>query len=428
MKHLGSLPIAAPRSFSVAPAPRPTERSLVATERALRSKDYDGNKDMNEFLLSEAGQRALEAAQPEGTWERAQDFAYDSWEATGPKRYQLARAALALDERCSDAWLILAEEERSWNKQKRCFDRAIAAAERFGRDEGLLPVDEPEQGSLYGTIPGRTIMRAYVALARCQLKGGYRKEARALYIELIDLDPEDHMGLRQEVVPLLHLLDDREALRTLLDRYPEDAMTPLPYERLWLAIAEGAGPADVERLAQEAREVNPYVPDFLRGNREFPDQSSQYVIIGGEDEAADYAVLARRWWMENARTRAWLDKDDQTVAGGGAASLGELAGELDEFKRMLHRLYRDRISVREFMDAYGALNDMEDGAFTAAMGWVADEIDPYLPLLTFTYADPIKHSNARIWIEGGRPRCDRPDLQRVLDKQYEQARKDGLVL
>jgi len=417
-----------PQSFSVAPAPRPTERSLVAMGWAISARAFDSAEAVDKFLHSEEGLRATATAQPEGPWERAQDLAYDAWEATGAIRYVLAREALAIDERCSDAWLVLAEEEKAWKKQKRCFDRAVAAAERFGEDEGLFAaLTEEDRRCLYGTIPGRTVMRAYVALARCLVTGGHRREAQELYEKLLDLDCEDHMAIRHEVVPLYHLLDDRKALRTLLDRYPEDAMAPLPYEQLWLAISEGTDPAEVEHLEQKARNTNPYVIDFLLGTREWPDRTSQYTVIGGEDEAANYVEMAEGWWLADLRTRAWLLAKRGSVAGSASTTVGEFSSELDEFKCILHRLYHDGVSVREFMQAYGALNDMDDDAFTAAMGWVAREIDPYLSLLTFTYADQTKHGDARIWIEGGRPRSDRPDLQQVLDRQYKRAQRDGLV-
>jgi tetratricopeptide (TPR) repeat protein len=306
VKQSGSSPVAAPRSFSVAPAPRVTERSLVATGRAVRSTGFHDFEHLNDFLRSEEGQRAMKVAQPEGTWERAQDLAYDAWEATGPRRYQLAREALVVDERCSDAWLILAEQERAWHKQKRCFDRAVKAAERFGQDEELFPTPGEEEGSsLYRTIPGRTIMRAYLAQARCQIAGGYRKEAQALYTMLLDLDPEDHMGVRHEVVPLYHVLGDLEGLRALLNRYPHDAFTIFPCERLWLAITEDAGSEEIDRLEQEVRKTNPFVLDFLLGNREMPARTSQYVTVGGEDEAADYAEMAG-WWRTHWEARMWL--------------------------------------------------------------------------------------------------------------------------
>lgn len=314
-----------PRSFSVAPAPRPTERSIVQTERAVRSRDFESLDDVNAFLQSPEGQRAMETAEPAGSWESAQDVAYEAWESTGPQRYELARRALAMDDRCSDAWLILAEEERSWRKQKRCFEWAVAAAEGAAAEEGWLQeASQDEEGSLYRQVAGRTYLRAQLALARCLAEGGYVQEARILYEKLLHLDPEDHMGVRFEMLPLYHLADDWEGLRSLLDRYSDDGLASLAYEHLWLALVTGADSEEIEQLAEAARQVNPHVPSFLLGEAELPDSRPEYIHPGAEDEAASYAEMAVDWWRREPRVMAWLREQhggsDRGSAEGGSFS------------------------------------------------------------------------------------------------------------
>lgn len=296
-----------PRSFSAAPAPRPTESYLARIERVARDRSFGSDEALNAFISSPEGQQAIENAPPQGRWEEAQDVAYAAWEADGPRRYELARRALAIDDRLSDAWLILAEEERTWRKQRRCFERAVAAAERAFQEEGWqVALEEDGPGSLYQYIPGRSYLRAHVALARSELRGGRFAEARVLYEKVLRLDPEDHMGVRYELLRVYHELGDREALRAILDRFPDDMFAAFKYERLWLALVEGADGAEVERLAREAAKANPHVLPYFLGQAKPPKDLPDYIALGGEEEAASYAMMAARWWFGEPSAVAWL--------------------------------------------------------------------------------------------------------------------------
>ncbi len=134
MQTLRQTPVRVPRSLSVAPAPRMTERILAAMGRGLAERSFDDVDEVNAFFQSPEGQEAIATSRPASALAKAQELAYDAWEADGQERYRLARQALAVDPRCGDAWLILAEEERSWRKQRRCFERAVEATERAAQE------------------------------------------------------------------------------------------------------------------------------------------------------------------------------------------------------------------------------------------------------------------------------------------------------
>lgn len=302
---------AIPRSNSAAPAPRPTERTLLAMSRAVEERPFGSMDEMNAFIQSSEGQRAIQSSAPRTTWERAQDLAYDAWEAEGPERYSLAERAMEIDPRCSDAWLILAEREKSWRKQKRAFERAGAAADRAYDEEGWEAA--AAEGGLYQHVPARSYLRAYVALARLLLDGGYPVDAQKLYEKLLDLDPDDHMGVRDELLRVYHRTNDREALRRLLDRFSEDDGTFFTYERLWLAVAEGEDEGRVGALLKQAADVNPHVLSIMRGERSESEQEEaapvsfpDYVTFGGKDEAVAYLAMAVGWWMADPKVFEWV--------------------------------------------------------------------------------------------------------------------------
>jgi hypothetical protein len=125
---------------------------------------------------------------------------------------------------------------------------------------------------------------------------------------MLDKDPGDHMGVRFEIIQVYHEQNDREALRSLLKRFAGDVTAPMAYELLWLALVEDGDDRTVKRLGQSARRANRHVPAYLLGAREQPPLGDpDHLVLGSEEEAADYARMSRGWWIGEPRARAWLE-------------------------------------------------------------------------------------------------------------------------
>ncbi len=68
----------------------------------------------------------------------------------------------------------------------------------------------------------RPFMRAKYLLSKTYEIGGYIDDAIDLYNELIDMNHEDNLGARLELIRLLYKIDDRKAISTLVNKYPEE--------------------------------------------------------------------------------------------------------------------------------------------------------------------------------------------------------------
>jgi len=296
-----------PLALSVAPPPRITERQLARMHRVLSDKAFASIDEANAFLQSAQFKQQLDnSPAPATSFERAQEAAYDAWEMSPPRRYELARQALSIDDRCSDAWLILAEQERTWIKQRRHFEKAVAAAERAAQEEVWLR-EAPEPHSLYGHLPARAFFRAKMALARFLMDSSYLRDARVIYEELLRRDRDDHMGARYEVTQIYHAEADYEALGRLLHDYREDTSAFLSYERVWLGLLHDVDGKTLKNLTRQATRSNPHVPAYLLGAREPSGREDGNIAVGGEDEAEAYASIALKWWLAAApRTLDWL--------------------------------------------------------------------------------------------------------------------------
>lgn len=104
-------------------------------------------------------------------------------------------------------------------------------------------------------------------------------------------------------------------------------------------------------------------------------------------------------------------------------ALREYEAELQAFRGALEQLHAGGIALGDLWLAYGPLEGMDNAQFNAAMAELSAHVDPYVPMACLTALEPYleEHAGARIWLEGGRPRTDRPVLQPLLDQAYAEA-------
>ncbi|PSR28653.1 MAG: hypothetical protein C7B43_09565 [Sulfobacillus benefaciens] len=299
-----------PFSLSVAPAPMLTETGLKNMTKYLKKQGLNGRstEELNEYIASAESQQAMREMTPETEEEQAENIVMEAWYSDPPKRYELARQALEIDSQCSDAYLILAETVSSWRKQRRYFERALAASESkvapFKEEmQNEDAQDENGPPSLYERIETRPWFRARVSVARNLLEGGWAEEAQAIFQDLLKWDPNDHLGVRYDLIPLFHDLGDYETLSRILDQFADDTTAFLAYERLWLALFRQQEDA-IEYLNQ-AVEANPFMFDMMTGTMGDV-HWTPYVRLSSPEEAVAYFSAASKWWLDNPELITWV--------------------------------------------------------------------------------------------------------------------------
>lgn len=296
-----------PFSLSVAPPPMPTEEMMLAATRLIeRSDDDTASVDaLNRFLLSPEGQQALTNSPDESASDQARKIALKAWTLNPPERYELANKALVVDPFCSDAYLILAETTNTWRKHRRYFEQAVAASATWMHPYLTDMEKDGAPPSLYGMVKTRPWFRAQVALARILHEGGHQTQALTIYDQILKFDPEDHLGVRYELISVFHDLGDIDGLVALLERFADDSTTFLAYERLWVAVARQQKDR-LERL-QEAHAANPHFLEAITHSR--PSSAlSPYLTVGGYDEAEAYFDMAAGWWGGRPEILEWVIK------------------------------------------------------------------------------------------------------------------------
>jgi tetratricopeptide (TPR) repeat protein len=235
----------------------------------------------------------------------AQDLMYDAFEARGPRREALARQALAISPDCADAYLLLAEETASSAEEAReLLEEGVAAGERaLGRE----PFEE-YVGYFWGIFETRPYMRARAALAETLWKLDRREEAVEHHRELLRLNPNDNQGIRDRQAEWLLWLERYEELDGLFAAYVDDDAAAIVYCKALAAFRREDASPHSEQLLDDARKANPHVVAFLTGRKALPKRLPDYVGLGDESEAVDYAAGAAALWASVPGALAWLER------------------------------------------------------------------------------------------------------------------------
>jgi tetratricopeptide (TPR) repeat protein len=298
----GALPdvAAMPGDTDMPQAKKPRKQAAAAMGSRPAGLPLPDRRAMETFLAP------LSGGQADAVLYQAQDLMYQAWETRGRQaRINLAKRALKVSPLCADAYVLLAEESaRSVEEARKLYARGVEAGEL-----ALGPKTFKEEvGYFWGLLETRPYMRARAGLAQALWTLGSRSEAIAHYRDMLRLNPGDNQGIRYILAAALLEIGDDKALQELLQAYDQDGSPYWTYTKALLAFrAAGATKKAKTHLAQ-AIEANAHVPAFLSGEKVPPKTSPEYITLGGEDEAAEYARDCGDAWRQTAGAIEWLQQ------------------------------------------------------------------------------------------------------------------------
>jgi tetratricopeptide (TPR) repeat protein len=293
---------------------------LLEAERFTASTTFESEAELqaalHERFSGPIGEGPSLASTP---LERAQDLAYRAADARGRRRIQLARKALELSADCADALVLLAEDASDPVRAHDLYARAVAAAER-----ALGPaIFAEEAGQFWTMVRTRPYMRARFGLAQSLEALGRPDEAIAHYRDLIRLNENDNLGVRDTLVATLLRLNRNDDAGELLAQFEADATALWTYASALCAFRrEGNSPAARRRLDAAIR-ANRRAPAYLQRKRTWPGPAPGSYALGSEEEAAIVESVLGELWRGTPEAEGWLARHAPAGQGGRSGTSGK---------------------------------------------------------------------------------------------------------
>jgi tetratricopeptide (TPR) repeat protein len=289
------------------------ERLMRETRRSMEQESFSSEDDfrdkMREIIAAGLFEQRLEALKDDPE-EMAQELAFEAFEAeSGDQATELAEKALAVDPDCVDALTIKAflTSEDAGDLIAALEQAATCGEKRLGEE-----FFAEFMGDFWPMVEARPYMRTIKQLAEVLWAVGRRFDAVDHYINLLDLDPEDHMGNSALLLSCYLAMGEVQRSWDLLEEYDDESAV---FQYSWLLVHLISGDDDAaEDALNHAMDVNPHVVPYLLGMGEELEGNPPTVTVGSREEAQVVGQIMGMAWEGFPTGQIWLH--DQMVKMG----------------------------------------------------------------------------------------------------------------
>ncbi|WP_191560030.1 tetratricopeptide repeat protein [Metabacillus idriensis] len=235
--------------------------------------------------------------QPEFDKEEAQELIFEAMQSDPKKRLKLAKEALELYPYHPDAYSMLAEAEQDPDKQLQLFKKGMQVGETdLGED-----FFKQNKGMFWGLSETRPYMRAKFNYAMMEAAVGQLETAVKQCEELLELNEMDNQGVRYMLFVMYFDLGMNKQAKKLLDRFDESQTAAGAYNQVLIEYALNGITSALIKLMKKAKEINPFVFDYLVGKKKLP-RNPNY----DQEEAAVYVQGSHYIWSKNPELIKWV--------------------------------------------------------------------------------------------------------------------------
>jgi tetratricopeptide (TPR) repeat protein len=271
--------------------------------RLLNSKSFENEEELQKFLDGVVGKEISSRPKEELTdEERAQDLVFEAQELPREQGKRKARQALELDSNCIEAYEYLGDTSRSIDKSIAYFKKGIEIGrERFG---GAFLKEN--KGHFWGIFETRPFMRCLINYSDCLYAKEKVQESIAVLEELIELNPNDNQGVRDQLGLYYLQLDKLEEFRKLHNKFENDGGAFHDFNlALFIYKSEGRTKKANESLKYDMEKNEFVVPKLLQRKQQI-NKLPQLYGFGDENEATYYVFYAKDIWRQTFGALAWI--------------------------------------------------------------------------------------------------------------------------
>jgi tetratricopeptide (TPR) repeat protein len=213
-----------------------------------------------------------------------------------------AKKALKVYPSCTEAFVDLAEyDSKSYKEEFEYYRKAIESA-----DIDLGPdFRDTYKGGFWGVMETRPYMRALDGMAMCLWEMGREEESIEVYRTLYKLNENDNQGIRYVLIGKLMALGKWAEAERFIHSIGEEEEATFMYSRALILFHKPGKKVQAQDALTKAFRYNPFVPFYLFGERNMPDEMPPFVTSGGDDEAITYIADAVEAWGNDPGAIRW---------------------------------------------------------------------------------------------------------------------------
>jgi tetratricopeptide (TPR) repeat protein len=280
------------------------DKLMTDLQRLLASQEFKSVDEAKKFMESIMGKPVpsfpQEALSPQ---ERAQDLVFEAYDLPLPQAKKKIEEALKLYPDLIEAYEFLGSAENIAEIAITFYEKGITIGRRIFGGQYL----EEHKGMFWGFHETRPFMRCLQQYADCLYTMGKVKECVAVLEEMIELNPNDNQGVRDQLLLYLLQLNEGKKFEKYAKMFKEDCMAfPLFTRALFAFKIEGESD-NANKLLKKALKQNKFVTKKLLSKKPITDLADHYGY-GDENEADYYAFFAQPIWQNTKGAMAWLSK------------------------------------------------------------------------------------------------------------------------
>ncbi len=280
------------------------DKLMTDLHRLLETQDFKSEDELRKFMDDLMGEKIPSFPKEALTnKEQAQNLVFDAYELSPAKGKAKIEKALLLDPDCLEAYEYLGSMEQLVDLAIIFYEKGIEIGRRLFGGKYLTK----NKGRYWGLHETRPFMRCLAQYSDCLYTIGKVNESVAVLEEMIELNPNDNQGVRDQLLLYLILLNENKKFEKYAKKYNDDIMAfPLFNYALFAYKKEGES-ENANKKLKKAMKQNKFVAPKILSNKQITSLSDTYGF-GDENEANYYVAYAKEIWASTKGAIEWLKK------------------------------------------------------------------------------------------------------------------------
>lgn len=278
----------------------------VNNDRYILNKnitEYKNDKENIDYKSEKSEETLISEIELDDNLKKANELCNIAWkERNFNKRIKLAKNALLISNECSEAYIILSYDNSISNNEKK--EYALKAI-RFS--ENIIGVENiyKYKAEFLKKDFTRTYYSSKYRLGNLLWENGEGHEAIDIFIDLINIYPEDSTLIRLTLMSWMIIKERFKELEELFEKYKEDFLAGTKYSKALYYFIIGEEDKALRNL-RIANSKNPYIIEYLLKMRKVNMKEMEFNKLGSEGEAINYLRFGEEAWNSFENSKKWL--------------------------------------------------------------------------------------------------------------------------